>query len=137
MITQREMTTCELCLGGKRRRERFSAGAGDQAGLYEETTVATEQQGARLRLHSGSADSSSSPSRFGAYLAWAFLAKSTMRSVLQSQHGTACMCVCVCVCVCAHTHMGRQYVQRCVGFEPPTITRPDPVIPGKGLMPFL
>ena len=109
MITQREMTTCELCLGGKRRRERFSAGAGDQAGLYEETTVAIEQQGARLRLHSGSADSSSSPSRFGAYLAWAFLAKSTMRSVLQSQHCSACVCVCVCVCVRTHTGGGSMY----------------------------
>jgi len=98
------MTTCELCLAGKRRRERFSAGAGDQAGLHEETTVAVEQQGAGQRLHSGSADSSSSPRRFGAYLAWAFLAKAMMRSVLQRVSTVLHVCVCVCVCVCAHAH---------------------------------
>lgn len=99
--------------------------------------VAAEQQGAGLRLHSGSADSSSSPSRFGAYLAWAFLAKAMMRSVLQRVSTVVCVCVCIHRCVCAHVQMGRQCVQRCVGFESPIITRPDPVIPGKGLMPFL
>ena len=68
--------------------------------------MAVEPQGAGLSLHSGSADSSSSPSRFRAYLAWAFLAKPMMRSVLQSQHCSGCMCVCVyiCVCVCASGH---------------------------------